>query len=90
MKSKFIAALVASAGLMWGTAHAAPDTSEALPEETGVVVLELAPIPGVEPGSAEEQAILGLLVQQLIEAMQAQGEGNVEVEFVPPVQAQGI
>jgi hypothetical protein len=90
MKSKFIAALVASAGLVWGTAHAAPDTSEALPEDPGVVVLELAPMPGVEPGSEQEQAILGLLVQQLIEAMQAQGEGNVEVQFVPPPNAQRI
>jgi hypothetical protein len=89
MKSKFIAALVASAGLIWGTAHAAPDVSEASPEDPGVVVLELGPMPGVEPGSAQEQAIMAAIVQQLLEAMQAD-QGNVEVEYVPQPQGQSI
>jgi len=89
MKSKFIAALVASAGLIWGTAHAAPDASDASPEDPGVVVLELAPIPGVEPGSEQEQAIVAAIVQQLLEGMQTD-QGNVEVEYVPQPEGQRI
>jgi hypothetical protein len=89
MKSKLVAALVASAGLIWGTAHAAPDVSEASPEDPGVVVLELGPIPGVEPGSEQEQAIVAAIVQQLLEGMQAD-QGNVEVEYVPQPEGQRI
>jgi hypothetical protein len=88
MKSKFLAALVASAGLVWGTAHAAPDMANVSPEGP-VIVLELQPIPGVEPGSEQEQAILGMLLQQLLSAMQAEGE-SVEVQRVTPVQGQSI
>jgi hypothetical protein len=89
MKSKSIAALVATAGLIWGTAHAAPDVSKASPEDPGVVVLELGPIPGVEPGSAQEQAIMAAVVQQLLEAVQTD-QGNVEVEYVPQPAGQRI
>jgi hypothetical protein len=95
MKSKSLAALVAAAGLIWGTAHAAPDTTEALPEAPNAIVIELQPIPGVEPGSEQEQAILGMIVQQLLDAMQSQGamqaqDGSMEVQFVPPPQGQEI
>jgi hypothetical protein len=88
MKSKFIAALVASAGLVWGTAHAAPDIANA-PSEGPVIVLELQPIPGVEPGSEQEQAILSMLLMQLLSALQGEGE-STEVEIVHPVAGQSI
>ena len=89
MKSKFIAALVASAGLAWGTAHAAPDAANAPSEGTPVIVLELQPIPGVEPGSEQEQALLSMLLMQLLSAMQAEGE-SVEVQPLQPVVGQRI
>jgi hypothetical protein len=88
MKSKFIAALVASAGLVWGTAHAAPDISNA-PSEGPVIVLELQPIPGVEPGSEQEQALLNMLLLQLLSALQAEGE-SLEVPMVTPTVGQSI
>jgi hypothetical protein len=89
MKSKLIAALVASAGLAWGTAHAAPDIANAPSDGTPVIVLELQPIPGVEPGSEQEQAIVAMLLQQLLSAMQAEGD-SVEVQRIQPVQGQRI
>ena len=89
MKSKFIAALVASAGLVWGTAHSAPDVGNAPSEGTPIIVLEMQPIPGIEPGSEQEQALLNMLLMQLLSAMQAEGQ-SVEVEVVQPVVGQAI
>jgi len=88
MKSKFIAALVASAGLVWGTAHAAPEMANT-PSGGPVIVLELQPIPGVEPGSEQEQAIVSMLLMQLLGVMQAEGN-SVEVDSVQPVAGQSI
>ena len=89
MKSKHIAALVASAGLIWGTAHAAPDIANIAPDQPEVIILELQPMPGVQPGSEQEQAILGMLLLQLLNAMQAVGDG-IEVQLATPPQGQSI
>jgi hypothetical protein len=84
MKSKTIAALVACAGLAWGSAHAAPQTPEAVPEQHEVIILELQEMP-----TEQEQAILSMLLMQIIAAMQAEGEA-VEVQLVAPVQGDSI
>jgi hypothetical protein len=83
MKSKLVAALVVSAALIWGPAHAAPEPAEIVLEAPGVIVLQLEPIPGVEPGSEQEQAILNMLLLQVLGAMQAEGQ-NIEVEVIQP------
>ena len=80
MKSKrTVAALVASAGLLWGSAHAAPEAAqEQIPE---IIILEMQPM---APGAAmDEQTLLGMLLLQLLSAMQAEGE-NVEIQFIAP------
>jgi hypothetical protein len=41
-------------------------------------------VPGVEPGSAQEQAILDMLLLQLLSALQAEGE-SIEVQLATPV-----
>ena len=85
-----IAALAAGAALIWGTAHAAPDTPEApegpaaAPEatqEVPVIIMELPP--GVAPGSEQEQALItALLMQLMMGGVQIEG-GNPDV--LPPV-----
>ena len=84
MKSKRIAALVACAGLTWGSAHAAPDAAELSPQPQEVIILELQETP-----TEQEQAILSMLLLQILTALQAEGQ-NVEVQFVAPQQGERI
>jgi hypothetical protein len=84
MKSKGIAALVACAGLIWGSAHAAPDAAELPPEPQEIIILELQETP-----TEQEQAILSMLLMQILTALQAEGQ-NVEVQFVVPAQGERI
>ena len=81
MKSKLVAALVASAALLWGPAHAASDLADPQAQDPGVIILELQP--GAEGASEQDQAMLGMLLLQLLSAMQAEGD-NVEVQPVAP------
>ena len=61
-----IAALAASTALLWGSAHAAPETPEPV-QETPVIILELQPLPpGVAGTAGEEQALLSMLMLQLL------------------------
>jgi len=80
-----VAAAVAAATLAWGSAQAAPET-EAMPEVPGVIILELQP-PGpgeATAGTDQEQALLGLLLLQLLGAMHGES-GNVDnVQPVAP------
>jgi hypothetical protein len=85
MKSKRIAALVACAVLTWGSAHAAPDGTEALPQQPQeIIILELQETP-----TQQEQAILSMLLMQILSALQAEGQ-NVEVQLVAPQQGERI
>lgn len=84
MKSKRIAALVACAGLAWGSAHAAPDAAELPPQPQEVIILELQETP-----TEQEQAILSMLLLQILSALQAEGQ-SVEVQFVAPPQGERI
>lgn len=84
MKSKGIAALVAGAGLIWGSAHAAPDPAELPLQPHEIIVLELQETP-----TEQEQAVLNMLLLQILSALQAEGE-NVEVQFIVPQQGQSI
>lgn len=82
MKPKSMAALVTSAALLWGTAHAAPE-AETPGQPPGVIILEMQPgVPGMDLNN--EQAILGMILLQLLTGMQAQGEAAVQ-ESPPPV-----
>ncbi len=84
-----MAALVASTALLWGSAHAAPEALQGA-EIPDVIILELQPMtPGVEPGSSQEQALMTMLLLQLLGAMQAEGE-NVDVQLVSPQAGQSI
>ena len=93
MSRKVGAALAASVALMWGSAHAAPEAAEMPPAQVPeVIILELQPVaPGeaTAESSAQEQAMLGMLLMQLLGAMQAEGE-NVEVQFVAPPSGERI
>lgn len=72
-----IAALAAGAALIWGSAHAAPETPEPV-QETPVIVLELQPLPpGVAGTAGEEQALLSMLLLQLL-------MGGAQIESVGP------
>lgn len=103
MKSKrLVAALAASAGLLWASAHAADEPpvqpTPALPP--GIIIFELQPAdPAVappegqppqaaEPGSAQaqEQAMLSMLLLQLLGGMEGHGSGGgtVEMQRLPP------
>lgn len=97
MKSmRQVAAVLAAVGFTWGAAHAGPEAAEAMPEMP-VIILELQPIaPGeaaggelMVPGGEQEQMMLGMLLLQLLSAMQAEGE-NVEVQFAAPQEGQRI
>jgi hypothetical protein len=85
MSMKTVAAIAAAAGLMWGSAHAAPETA---PQMSEVIILELPPMaPGeAVQGGDQEQALLGMLLLQLLGAMQAEGD---MIEVQPPSSAQG-
>ena len=81
-----IAALAVGAALIWGSAHAAPETPEPL-QETPVIILELQPLPPGTAGAAEqEQALLSmLLLQLLMGGVQIEsGSGSVEPAVVTP------
>lgn len=94
-----IAAAVAALFLTWGTAHAGSEAVEGMqtqPEVTspntpaqagtehpGIIIFE---IQRGEPGgeaAAHEQMMLGMLLLQLLGALQAEGE-NGEVQVVQP------
>jgi hypothetical protein len=90
MKSKrAIAALVASAGCILGPAHAAPDATEAQPD-IPVIILELQPLePGAQAGGEYEQALMNLLLLQLLMGMQTEGD-SIDVQFVAPAPGERI
>jgi hypothetical protein len=84
MKSKRIAALVACAGLVWGSAHAAPDGTETRPQQPReIIILELQETP-----TEQEQAVLNMLLMQILSALEAEGE-NVELQLVAPASMVG-
>lgn len=95
---RLIAILLASAALIWGAGHAAPEATEALPEGPGVIIFELQPMqpmqpmqPGMEAGRDHRQAIMSLLLLQLLMGMQMQMESeSVEVQRVAPPAGQMI
>ena len=73
-----IAALAAGAALIWGSAHAAPETPEPVQQETPVIIFELQPLPPGIAGTAEqEQALLSMLLLQLL-------MGGAQIESVGP------
>lgn len=99
MRSKrLIAALAAGAGLMWASAHAADAPPVQAPP--GIIIFELQPAPprtapegeppqASEPGAAQaqEQAMLSMLLLQLLSGMEGAaggGGGAVEVQQLPP------
>jgi hypothetical protein len=90
MKWKLVAALVASAVLIGGPAHAAPDTAESPAQEPRIIVFELQPMtPDAQAGSDQEQALLSMLLLQLLTALQSEGD-NVDVQFVQPQSGERI
>ena len=103
MRSKrWIAALAASAGVLWASAHAADEPPVQAPPgiPPGIIIFELQPAPpgtapegeppqAAEPGAAQaqEQAMLSMLLLQLLAGMEGQaggGSGAVEVQQRPP------
>ena len=87
MKSRrSIAALAVGAALLWGSAHAAPETPEPV-QETPVIIFELQPLsPGVAGAADQEQALLSiLLLQLLMGGVQVEsGSGSAEPAVVTP------
>lgn len=87
MRCKRIAAMIAAAGLISGSARAAPESADQpTPDEApGVIIFQLQPSePGQEQNASEqEQAIMAMLLLQLLGAMEPQGE-PAEVPIVAP------
>ena len=89
-----IATLTASALLMWGSAQAAPEAPET-GEGVPVIILELAPQPGVggaQP-SEQEQAMMAMLLLQLLMGMEPQGgapDGPAPISAPKPAGGQRI
>ena len=89
---KRIAAAIAGLCLICGTAHAAPEAAQT-PEAAGatsdgVIILELAPMHG-GPASAEEMAMMQLLLLQLL-MMQPEVQSGGETLFVPSQTTTGV
>jgi hypothetical protein len=75
LPKRTMAALAAGALLTWGSAHAAPEASET--QEIPVIILELQPGPADGSGNAateREQALVTMLLMQLLMGLQAEGE----------------
>ena len=82
-----VAALAASALLLWGSAQAAPEQPEAT-EGIPVIILELQPTdPGASgaPASEQEQAMMSMLLLQLLMGLQAQGEASDAPASIAPM-----
>ena len=89
---KRIAAAITGLCLICGTAHAAPEAVQT-PEASGatgdgVIILELGPIQG-GPASAEEMAMMQLLLLQLL-MMQSEVQSGSETLFVPSQKTTGV
>lgn len=88
-----IAALVASAALIGGSALAAPDTTEAA-QEAPFIIIELMPGGPGEPGAAtaseQEQAIMSMLLLQLLMGLQIEGESPDVQSIAGPAKGQSI
>ena len=89
-----IAALVASAALIGGSALAAPDTPEAA-QGAPFFIIELLPPdgsggPGSTAPSEQEQAIMGMLLLQLLMGLQTEGEGSEVQPIAAPTRGQSI
>jgi hypothetical protein len=87
MSKKAFTAVVAAAGLIFGSAHAAPEATEGMPGEMpGVIILDLgpaAPGAGEATPSEQEQAMMTMLLLQLLGVMGNEG-APVEVQMVAP------
>ena len=82
-----VAAIAAAVALAWGSAQAAPET-EGMVEVPGVIILEVQPPgPGEAPvaGTDQEQALMALLLLQLLGAMQGPENVGGNVESVQPI-----
>ena len=85
MSKKVFTAVVAAASLIWGSAHAAPEATEGAPGEMpGVIILELAPGMAGQAGSEQEQAMMALLLLQLLGAMQVEGDPSQAPQLIAP------
>ena len=87
-----IATLAASALLMWGSAQAAPEAPET-GEGVPVIILELAPQPGVggaQPSEQEQAMMAMLLLQLLMGGLQIEGESPDVQPIAGPVKGQSI
>ena len=94
LPKRTIAALVASAALTGGLALAAPDMPEAA-QEAPVIIIELLPPDGSAPGAAapseQEQAIMTmLLLQLLMGGLQIEAESPDVQPIAGPVKGQSI
>jgi hypothetical protein len=93
MSKKAFAAVVAAASLMWGSAHAAPEATEgAAGDMPGVIILELAPMgPGAGDSAAseQEQAMMTMLLLQLLGLMGPEGD-PADVQLIAPTSGQRI
>jgi hypothetical protein len=89
MKLTKLPAALAGLSLLWGTAFAQSEPVQA-PELPGVIILELQPVaPGDSEAAANEQAMLGMLLMQLLAALEAEGE-RPEIQLVVPTAEPGV
>ena len=79
-----IAALATGALITWGWAQAAPEAPEAS-QEVPVIILEVQPqAPGTAAGEVD-QAIMTMLLMQLLMGLQAEGENADMAPVAAPI-----
>jgi hypothetical protein len=90
MKSKTMSAALAGLSLIWSTAFAQSGPTE-MPETPSIIILELEPMqPGAGgPLSEADQAMLGMLVMQLLATLEAEGNAQ-EPQIVVPRSNPGV
>jgi|SRR5688572_6455870 len=88
-----LAALAAGVALIWGSAHAVPDAEAT--QEVPVIIIEVLPGAPAGPGGAaaseQEQAIMSmLLLQLLMGGLQIEGESSDVQPIAAPNKSQSI
>lgn len=93
MKLKKFSAALAGLSLLWGTAFAQSEPVQT--PDAPIIILELQPgqLQPTDPAGGQsevnEQAMLGMLLMQLLSALQAEGD-NAEIQLIVPAADSGV
>jgi hypothetical protein len=90
MKPGKIVAALAALSLAWSTAFAQSGPAET-PEVPSIIILEIEPMPGAENEMPPiDQAMVEMLLMQLLAALEAEGSLPQEPRIVVPTAEPGV